>query len=117
MRRSGYGMPDSRESAVQAAVHKFDGFEAREDWDPTTVIKVVLDATGYEPLIEIILDAAHAAGHIHWRDECNRQYIARALDVPPWLIGLSPRPRFARLRWALRRWWNLPGEETGGRGV
>jgi len=35
--------------------------------------------------------------------------VARAFDVPPWLIGLCPRPRFARLRWALRRIWPLPG--------
>lgn len=31
--------------------------------------------------------------------------IARAYDVPPWLIGDYHRPRFARLRWALRRVW------------
>jgi hypothetical protein len=34
--------------------------------------------------------------------------IARVLDVPPWLISeRHRRPRFARLRWFLRRIWPL----------
>jgi hypothetical protein len=34
--------------------------------------------------------------------------IARMFDVPPWLVDpAARRPRFARLRWALRRWWPL----------
>lgn len=34
--------------------------------------------------------------------------VARAFDVPPWLISSEiPRPRFARLRWALRRFWKV----------
>lgn len=34
--------------------------------------------------------------------------VARSYDVPPWLVdtGLR-RPRFARVRWFLRRWWPL----------
>lgn len=35
---------------------------------------------------------------LHW---------ARIFDVPPWLLG-HPKPRFARMRWALRRVWPLP---------
>lgn len=34
--------------------------------------------------------------------------IARMFDVPPWLVVPGyPRPRFHRVRWALRRWWPL----------
>ena len=34
--------------------------------------------------------------------------IARGFDVPPWLcVPDYPRPRFARLRWVLRRWWEF----------
>lgn len=33
--------------------------------------------------------------------------VARVFDVPPWLIGITPAPRFPRLRWALRHWWPL----------
>lgn len=29
--------------------------------------------------------------------------IARAYDVPPWVIGATPKPRLARVRWMLRR--------------
>ncbi len=40
------------------------------------------------------------------QDASNRSEIARLLDVPPWLIDLGvPRPRFARLRWKVRRVW------------
>lgn len=31
--------------------------------------------------------------------------VARLFDVPPWVVGLYPRPRLARLRWRLRRVW------------
>lgn len=33
--------------------------------------------------------------------------IARVFDVPPWLVGQTPRPRFPRTRWALRKVWPL----------
>lgn len=32
--------------------------------------------------------------------------VARAFDVPPWVLG-ARRPRFWRLRWALRRVWPI----------
>lgn len=36
----------------------------------------------------------------------QKRDIARLYDVPPWLVDPDyPRPRFARLRWRLRRWW------------
>ena len=31
--------------------------------------------------------------------------VARMFDVPPWIVGIRPAPRFARLRWRLRRAW------------
>lgn len=32
--------------------------------------------------------------------------VAQLYDVPPWLVGGGPpAPRFARLRWRLRRWF------------
>lgn len=38
-----------------------------------------------------------------WVDTVHE--VARTYDVPPWLIDPSIRhPRFARLRWLLRRW-------------
>lgn len=37
------------------------------------------------------------------RRESSADEVCRVFDVPPWLVGLAPRPRFARLRWFLRR--------------
>jgi hypothetical protein len=38
-----------------------------------------------------------------------QQHVARTYDLPPWLLSSDyPRPRFSRLRWALRRVWPLP---------
>lgn len=37
-------------------------------------------------------------------DPITAMQVARAFDVPPWLIGTGvKRPRLARARWALRR--------------
>lgn len=34
--------------------------------------------------------------------------ICRMYDVPPWVaLAWYPKPKFARCRWALRRWWPL----------
>jgi hypothetical protein len=33
--------------------------------------------------------------------------ICRGFDVPPWVVFEYPKPRLARLRWALRRWWEF----------
>jgi hypothetical protein len=33
--------------------------------------------------------------------------ICRGYDVPPWVVFDYPKPRLARLRWALRRWWEF----------
>jgi hypothetical protein len=37
----------------------------------------------------------------------SRADICHAFDVPPWIVGVASRPRFARLRWRLRRVWPL----------
>lgn len=31
----------------------------------------------------------------------------QVFDVPPWVAGPYRKPRFARVRWALRRWWKI----------
>jgi hypothetical protein len=36
-------------------------------------------------------------------DAALRERIARWFDIPPWMVGSRRRPRFARVRWALRR--------------
>lgn len=41
--------------------------------------------------------------------------IMRVFDVPPWVAGAYRKPRFARIRWALRRWWKITAEPTGPR--
>jgi hypothetical protein len=39
----------------------------------------------------------------------DRAEVARLFDVPLWVVdGSYKRPRFARLRWRLRRLWPLP---------
>jgi hypothetical protein len=47
----------------------------------------------------------------------NRDEIAtlvfRAYDVPPWVAGSSAKPRFPRLRWALRRVWPIKAKARG----
>jgi hypothetical protein len=39
--------------------------------------------------------------------------IMRVFDVPPWVAGPYRKPRFARVRWMLRRWWKIKAEPTG----
>jgi hypothetical protein len=42
------------------------------------------------------------------KDRNRPHEIARLFDVPPWLVdGSYARPRFARLRWMLRRIWKI----------
>lgn len=41
------------------------------------------------------------------RPQDDRLALCRLWDVPPWLLGFSPRPRLARLRWMLRRFWRI----------
>lgn len=42
----------------------------------------------------------------------NASDIMRVFDVPPWVAGPYRKPRFARVRWALRRWWKIKAEPT-----
>ena len=44
---------------------------------------------------------------VEWPLDEVRESIIRAFDVPPWMIVRNPRPKFARLRWRLRRIWPL----------
>jgi hypothetical protein len=62
----------SRQAALRAAVHKFDGFDAREEWDVRERIVATLDAAGYDELLTIILEAAAERGHVHFSDDCPR---------------------------------------------
>lgn len=39
--------------------------------------------------------------------------IMRVFDVPPWVVGPYRKPRFVRIRWALRRWWKIKAEPIG----
>lgn len=47
----------------------------------------------------------------------NPADIMRAFDVPPWIAGPYRKPRFARIRWALRRWWKIKAKQAGPRPV
>lgn len=62
----------SRQAALRAAVHKFDGFDVREEWDVRERIVATLDAAGYEELFQLILEAAADRQHIHFADDCPR---------------------------------------------
>jgi hypothetical protein len=56
------------------------------------------------PIIMHPIDAAMMVRE-HEDAEHLRRHIAYIYDVPPWLLGLRPVPRFPRLRWALRKVW------------
>jgi hypothetical protein len=36
-------------------------------------------------------------------------------DVKPWIAGPYRKPRSARVRWALRRWWKIEAAPTARR--
>jgi hypothetical protein len=55
-----------------------------------------------------IMPSAAYAAHVETPDEIRKLEswdVCRAFDVPPWMVGDTPPPRFRRIRWALRRRW------------
>lgn len=39
------------------------------------------------------------------KQQITKMDIAQVFDVPPWSTNAGEKPRFARVRWALRRVW------------
>jgi hypothetical protein len=75
------------------------------------------------PAIEALIDEAIGEGHrefalvphIPYRGHSGVKAgdIARLYDVPPWIIGDYRKPRFAKIRWALRKFWPVEARPKG----
>jgi hypothetical protein len=51
---------------------------------------------------------------MNYTTETYTTKVFRRFDVPPWVCGLYRKPRFARLRWFLRRVWPIQADPIGG---